>query len=144
MPRLLVCILIILSAKLTAATPLQQGLQAFARDPEMRRNSSPMQSFYIAQCGDAIYRWRVYWPEARYLLLIAASKDQDALREHLLLLTKTIDLEHDLVNSVEEVAGSTYMETEADIKQKLQCPLKGKRFLVPISVDNRLVKPVEQ
>lgn len=122
-----------------AGRALEAGLGKFATDPELRQNWSPLQTFFIAECGHRHYKWSVYWPEARQLLWIAEPEkgSEEVLKRHPILLTKWFDLEKGVVNTEDEIAGSTFLVTESWVKEQLRCASKGRKFVVPLSIPGR-------
>ena len=116
---------------------LDEGLSLLAQDVEYRRNSSPIQSFYIASESIGDFSHTVYWPEARLLILVADADDA-VLRRHLHMVVQWIDLEKDLVSTNENVGTSTYLHPEDWAADLVDTALRGRVHRVRIEVANRL------
>ncbi len=70
-------------------------------------------------------------------MFIGPAEDR-VLRDDLILVTDWIDLETDLVNTVEEIGSSTYLNDEAWAVEYIEKAIAGRKLQVRIRVPGRL------
>lgn len=117
-----------------AAEGYHRTLDALAHDVTMRRNHSPVQTFHVQDFQGDAERFFVYWPESRRLisLPIAHSKFNEDWDDPSLVARFT-DLENGVVNSLDEVGSSTYLETVDFVEDAIRLCLDGEAYVVSLS-----------
>jgi len=108
------------------------GLEKLAKDASLRRNESPVQTFYnyAPKTDDENGHRYVYWPEARFLLRLPNDKDSEPTWENIVLVTRFIDLENGIVTRDEDIGSSTYLELESEIVGIVRKCLDGVKVTV--------------
>ena len=110
--------------------PIDKGLLELSNNEKLRRGDSPVQTFFVADFIGS-ERWRyVYWPESRYLIRLPNSTDKDQIWNNMVLVSRFINLETDLVGKREQIGSSTYLEIEEEILIHLRKCLSGKIVLL--------------
>jgi hypothetical protein len=120
------------------------GLEKFAKDAALRRNESPVQIFYSykPKTSDENATRYVYWPEARFLLKMPNDESNDRAWENMILVTRFIDLEKDIVTKQEDIGTSTYLELESDMIAIVQKCLDGPKLTVSTGAIKRGPAPL--
>ena len=140
----LLSVLLVTSAAETVAQQpnnFLQGLRILAEDGVLRRNDSPIQTFHIGS-EFALSEERhffIYWPEARRLFRfpVTASTSEFWLRPTL-MGDQRIDLEADVVRSIEDFPGSTYLQSTEWTKEKIEDCLNGETVVITIELPERI------
>jgi len=96
-----------------------------ACDKLLRRNESPVQTFYIIKnhtSGDPEYI--VYWPEARYIIYVSEPTTWDAISE----VSHWSDLEEDVVAFPSERYGSNFFQVAEEAADVIKSCMSGRRL----------------
>ena len=119
-----------------ADTParLDNQLAELAQNAAIRRNSSPVQTFFVAECEHNDDLKCAYWPEARLLIWIADGTEDDSPA---ILLSEFFDLEDDVVNEQAEIGTSNYLVTEDWASQQIATANEGRMVRIRIVVADR-------
>lgn len=131
----LAAILCICSSSAWAQEALERGLSMLANDVALRRNNSPVQTFFIGiyEQPNYGYKWRIYWPEARMLFWVEEGDDR-VVSEAPLLVSKVFDMETGVVNTTGEIGSSTYLNDAAWAREQIKRAMSGRSFTVAVSV----------
>ena len=122
--------ILLLICNIYSQEPIDKGLLQLSNNEKLRRGDSPVQTFFVADFS-ASERWRyVYWPESRYLIRLPNSTNQDQIWDNIVLVSRFINLEKDLVATREQIGSSTYLEIEEEILMHLRKCLSGKIVLL--------------
>jgi hypothetical protein len=106
------------------------GLEGLAKESKLRRNESPVQTFYSSKPKLSDEHRYVYWPEARFLLRLPNDADGDEIWQNMIQVARFIDMETDLVTKREDIGTSTYLELESDVVEIVRKCLDGSKRAV--------------
>ena len=116
------------------------GLESIAQDTMWRRNESVFQTFHIGRSKmpggkDDLF---VYWPEARRIFRFPFTEtDSDYWLHPALMMDFVLDLETDIVESEEDIDGSSYLTDVATARIYIESALDGEKIVIVIPVASR-------
>ncbi len=103
----------------------KQGLKSLVTDELILRNQSPVQTFHVGT-KDEPREIVIYWPENRMVFLCGDMDLSDSRWERLLLACNIpIDLDTDVVRSVEDIGTSNYLLTNDEIVELIRSAKGG-------------------